>query len=567
MLKRFSTLLLAIIFALTILPTGQLVEASATYTFVKANYTETEGKNGDVTRTLNSVTLKNSAGKTATFNLGNTGQYYINNTLTTIDGFKAGMSVTIKLNLGRITEMRSSTNEVGGGSIIENSKQLTGVVTELVPNGLQIRVKLDGSATRTFTVTKNTDVFKAKSVVDLTALYVGDRVQLTFATANTSTIAEINIMNTANMVEELYKASLNLVNTNKNTLNVKNAHPLLNWLYGTKDTEAQATFNFTNNTSIYVGNKKISKNDLKNYRNSELYFVTKKQFSKEVIEKIIVLNKNERTYYQPITQVNVGRNFFQLNNSLNLRYHNGSILIRNGRIVEPEGLIALNQKQTPISTTAYVLTDGAVTSEYAHIVNITNDAFIAPNISRNYELYFGRIHRADRDGYQVTLSDLERFDNHFWNTTNQMTEFAFSNSTIAYEWDVNRPLKVIPKLDLDLFDSYTNSPNPFYSYFYMKDGHIQGIYFVPYEKRASLTLTGQVGMVNPNKKELSVKNSSQWGKDGHWNFTYSALTLDLTKAMIVKNGKVIKIDDIKKSDHVTAIARSTSEVYVLMVNE
>lgn len=559
-------LLLAITFALTIYPIGQQAEASAAYTFIKANYTEVEEKSGAVTRTLKSVTLKNSAGKTATFNLANTGQYYINNTSTTIDGFKAGMSVTIKLNLGRITEMRSSTNEAGGGSIIENSKQLTGVVTELVPNGLQIRVKLDGSSTRSFTVTNNTDVFKGKSFVDLTALYVGDRVQLTFATANTSTIAKINIMNTANMVEDLYKATLNTVNTNKNTLNVKNAHPLLNWLYGMKDTDDQTTFNFTNNTSIFVGYKKISKSDLKNYRNSELYFVTKKQFSMEVIEKIIVLNKNERTYYQPITQVNIGLNSFQLNNSLNLRYHSGSILIRNGRIVEPDGLIALNQKQLPISTTAYVLTDGAVKSEYAHIVNISNDAYLAPNLSK-YELYFGRINRADRDGYQVTLSDLERFDNHFWTTNNEKTQFAFSNSTIAYEWDVNRPLKVIPKLDLDLFDSYTNSPNPYYSYFYMKDGHIQGIYFVPYEKRASLTLTGQVDEVNSNRKQLSVKNSSQWGKDGHWNFTYSALTLDLTKAMIVKNGKVIKMEDIKKSDHVTAIARSTSEVYVLMVNE
>lgn len=558
--------MLAIILALTIFPSGQLAEGAAAYTFVKANYDETEEKNGDVTRTLKSVTLKNSAGKTATFNLGNTGQYYINNTLTTIDGFKAGMSVTIKLNLGRITEMRSSTNEVGGGAIVENSKQLTGVVTQIVPNGLQIRVKIDGSSTRTFTVSKNTDVFKGNSVVDMTALYVGDRVQLTFATANTSTIAEINIMNTANMVEELYKASLNLVNTNKNTINVKNAHPLLDWRYGTEETKDQATFNFTNNTSIYVGNREISKSELKNYRNSEIYFVTKKQFSKEVIEKMIVLTKNERTYYQPITKVSVGRKSFQLNHSLNLRYHNGSILIRNGRIVEPDGLIALDQKQTPISTTAYVLTDGAVNSEYAHIVNITNDAYLAPNLSK-YELYFGRIDQADLGGYLVKLSDILRFDNHFWSANNQTNEFAFSNSTIAYELDRNRQFKVIPELDLDLFDNATNVQNRYYGYFYVKNGHIQGIHFVPNENLAALTLTGQVDAVNPTTKMLSVKNSSQWSNDGHWKMRYGALSLDLTKAMIVKNGKVIKIEDIKKTDHVTAIARSTSEVYVLMVNE
>ena len=555
---------MAITFALAILPTGQQAEASNTYTFMKANYNETEDKKGNVTRTLKSVTLKNSAGKTATFNLANTQKYYINNTQTTIAGFKAGMSVTIKLNLGKITEMRGSTN-VEGGSIVENSKQVTGAVTQIDPNGLQLRVKIDGSSTKNYTVTNNTEVFKGNSSVDLSTLYVGDRVRLKFATANTSRIAEITIMSTANMVSELYKADLNTVNTNKNSLNVKNAHPLLNWRFGTVRTKTQATFNFTNNTSIYVGNKKISKSQLKKYKNSELYFVTKTQFSKEVIDKIIVLAKNERTFYQPITSVNLGVNTLQLKNSLKLNYHNGSILIRNGRLVEPEGLIALDLAQKPISTTAFVLTDGSTKSDYAHIVNITNDAYLAPNLSK-YKLYFGRIDVADLDAYEVELSDLQRFDNHFWNTDNSVASFAYSNSTIASELDGTNQFKVIPELDLDLYDNYTNSPNPYYGYFFVNDGHIEGIHFVPNEKLATLTLTGRVSSINLNTKKISVVNSSQWSKDGHWSYRFGSLSLDLSKAMVIKDGEVVDIADINKADHVTAIARSTSEVYVLLVN-
>lgn len=556
--------MITITFALAILPTGQQAEASNTYTFMKANYNETEDKKGNVTRTLKSATLKNSAGKTATFLLANTGEYYINNTLTTIAGFKAGMSVTIKLKLGKITEMRGSTN-VEGGSIVENSKQVTGVVTQIDPNGLQLRVKIDGSSTKNYTVTNNTEVFKGDSSADLSTLYVGDRVRMKFATANTSRIAEITIMSTANMVAELYKAELNTVNTNKNTLNVKNAHPLLNWRFGTVKTKTQATFNFTNSTSIYAGNKKISKSQLKNYKNSELYFVTKTQFSKEVIDKIIVLAKNERTFYQPITGINLGVNMLQLKNSLKLNYHNGSILIRNGRLVEPEGLIAIDLAQKPISTTAFVLTDGATKSDYAHIVNITNDAYLAPNLSK-YKLYFGRIDVADLDYYEVELSDLQRFDNHFWNTDKSITSFAYSNTTIASELDGTKQFKVIPELDLDLYDNYTNSPNPYYGYFFVNDGHIEGIHFVPNEKLATLTLTGRVSSINFNTKKISVINSSQWSKDGHWNYRFGSLSLDLSKAMIIKDGKVIDISDISKADHVTAIARSTSEVYVLLVN-
>ncbi|MEG0471884.1 MAG: hypothetical protein RR588_06080 [Solibacillus sp.] len=104
MLKKTTTILLAIIFALAALPFGQQTEAATTYTFVNVKYDETENKDGTVNRTLSKVTLKNSAGKTATFNIDKTASLYINNTPTTIDGFKGGMDVTIKVHLRKVTD-------------------------------------------------------------------------------------------------------------------------------------------------------------------------------------------------------------------------------------------------------------------------------------------------------------------------------------------------------------------------------------------------------------------------------------------------------------------------------
>lgn len=565
MLKKWATVLLAIIIALAMFPIGQQAEAATTYTFVKAQYSETENKDASVTRVLKGITLEMSNGTTRTYQVATNSIYYINNTLTTIEGFKAGMPVTILLSNGKIKEMRGTTN-IEDGSIVANSKQLTGSVTSIDPNGLQIRVKIDGSTTNTFMVTNNTEVFKGNSSVDISTVYVGDRVRLKFETATTSRISEIHIISNALLVEDLYKANLNTVNTTKNTMVVKNAHPMLNWRFGTEDTRAQQTFSLTSKTTIYVGNKKISASTLKNYKDSDLYFVTKKQYSKEVVERIIVLAKNERTFYQPIENVSLNVNTISFKNVSKIQYHAGSILIRNGRLVEPEGLIALNLEQTPISTTAFVLTDGTTKSDYAHIVNITNDGFLAPNLSK-YGLYFARIDVADMSAYQLELTDIERFNNHFWKTDKSNAQFAFSNSTVASELDGSSNFKVIPELDLDLYDNYTNSPNPYYGYFYEKDGHIQGIHFVPGEKLATLTLTGRVDSINYSTKKLSVKNSSQWNNNGTWSFRNGALTLDLSKAMIVKNGKVIKVNDIKASDHITAIARSTSDVYVLMVSE
>ena len=568
MLKKITSLFIAIIFVLAAFPIGQLAEAATTYTFLEIVEVDTyDNKGKPLGTSITGVKVQNNVGKVTTLKIDKSTVYYINNTATNIHGFKAGMQVSVTMGLNKIREMRANTNS-GSGSIVANSKQLTGVVTQIDPNGLQMRVKIDGSTTRTFTINKNTEVFKNNSSVDLSTLYAGDKVRLTFATATTSTIAEIDIINSsAIMVQELYKAKLNTINTNKNSINVRNAHPLLNWRFGTQDTIAQTNFAFTNTTSIYVGNKKITKNQLGNYRNNEMYFATTKQFSKEVINKIIVLANNERTYYEPISLVNLDFNVIELRNTLKLDYHSGSILIRNGRLVDPESLVATNLDQQAISTTAFVITDGHARNDYAHVVNITNDGLLAPNLSTD-QLYFGVIDVADMLAYRIDLTSLERFDNHFWNTNYDVTEFAFSNSTKATELDGTTSFKVIPELDLDLYDNYTNYPkNPYYGYFYVRDGHIQGIHFVPGEARSSITFTGRIAEVKQSAKQIVVKDSSQWNQNGNWNYNYGAHTLNLSQAMIVKNGKVINFTDLKPSDRVVALAKSSSDVHVLLVNE
>lgn len=564
MLKKWAIALLAIMLVFAMFPTGQQAEAANTYKFVKAQYNEVENKDGTVTRTLTGVTLKKSNGQTGTFKVANTNKFYINNTLTTIDGFKNGMTVTIKVSNNKITEIRGTTNDEDG-SIVPNSKQLTGAVTEIDPNGLFIKVKVDKGSTTTFFVNKSTEVFKGNSFVDLSTLYVGDRVRMKFETAQTSIISQLTIINTnAIMIENLYKGSLNAVNTAKNTFVTKNAHPLTDWKFGNSDVTNQQTFIFTDKTSIYVGNKKISKAQLKNYKNSSMYFVTTKQYSKEVVQKMIVLKNNEFFYYKPISEVTTSVKLIRFNtNRLSLFYHSGSILIRNGRLVEPAGLIAINPTPQIVPATAFVITDGAAKDDYAHVVNITNDALMSPNLS-SYDLYFGRIDTTDMDAYRVELSDdiLRKFVNNQWVEQNEFVNLRFSNSTVATEIIDGRNTKIVPETDMDLYD-INGLDNP-YGYFFVKNGHIQGLHFIE-GARSTMTLTGRIKSMGANK--VYVENSSQWNDQGHWNFRYGSVEIDLMNAMIVKDGKIIKANQLKPKDRVIVMMKSSSEAHVLIVNE
>ncbi len=556
LVKKISMILAVLTIALLcILPTSQQTKAATTYTFVKVTYNETVAKDGTVTKTLSKVTLENSKGKRSTFNIDSNTKLYINNTLTTIEGFKAGMEVTVEVNLRKVKEMRG-ISDVEQGAIVPNSKQQYGIVTKIDPNGLFVTIKLDGQKEKDYYVNKNTQIIKGSSTYDLSALYEGDRVKAKFASASTSVISEMDIIVSGMKVENVYKATLQTVNSTSNKFTVRNAQPFTNWLFGASTTTDLNTFSFDNNTSIYAGNTKISKNQLKNYKNSEMYYVTTKQFSKEVVKKIIVLKDNERTYYEPLTAVNTSLNFLRLHDAGQMYFHDGSILIRNGRLVEPSTLTAYGS--------AYVITDGGTSSKYAHVVNITNDSFTSPNLA-THGLYFGQLSFVDMDHYLVELDKLEQIENNYW-IPKTLTTMSYSNSTNAVVNKGTGTLKIVPNMDLIEHEME-------YGYFYVKDNHIQAMQILsPSQKKAELVLTGRIQNlrnITSNGQTsvlMNVKNVSQW-LNGEWLDTGSLTNVALEQTMIIKNGKVIKPTELKSSDRVVIFANSTFDAHVILVNE
>ncbi|MEC1177580.1 hypothetical protein P9B03_03710 [Metasolibacillus meyeri] len=555
MFKKAATILVTFAVLFTLILPNQQVEASTTYTFVSATYDETVAKDGTVTKVLNGVTLQNSRGNRSTFNMDNSAKLYINNTMTTIDGFKSGMEVTVKVNLRRVTEMRG-TSAVEQGTIAPNSRQQYGIVTKIDPNGLFVTIKMDGAKEQDYYVNKNTRFIKGSSTHDLSALYEGDRVKVKFSAPSTSIISEMEIIVTGVQVENIYKAKLQTVNTSANTFVVQNAHAFKNWLFGTSEKAAMNNFSFDNNTSIYVGNEKITKNQLRNYQNSELYYVTTKQFGKEVVKKVVVLQNNERTYYEPLTAVNTSLNFLQLGYAGQLYMHEGSILIRNGRLVEPSTLAAYGS--------AYVVTDGATSSRFAHVVNITNDSMTSPNLAQQ-GLYYGQLEFVDMDNYLVELDGLEKIENNYW-VSQPATTFAYSNSSHMVSNVRNGVISVVPNMDLIEHEGA-------YGYFYVKDGHIQALHVLTSsQKKSELVLTGRIQdfrTLTSNGQEtrlMNVKDVSQW-LNGEWIDNGSLTNVMLDRATIIKNGRAIKASELKASDRVVLFTNAQFDAHIILVNE
>ncbi|MGE8036425.1 hypothetical protein [Lysinibacillus sp. NPDC093692] len=553
-MKKIPYILMILLLAVLGFSSNQTAHATqmVTGTFVDVTFSEYENSNGVIEKKLSKITLQNDSGRQVTYNINNNARLYINKTETTIEGFKMGMKVEADISLRSVVELRGtsdSTKETESPTVAHNTKTLAGVVTSIDPNGLFIMLKSDFGKETTYYINKDTSYQKNSSAADISALYVGDRVKLSLKNQNASIVTKIEISDTGTLVENLYKGEIQTVNANANKLTVKNQHAFINWQFGSDTTKALSTMNFSSKVPVYVGNTKINKDQLKNYIGSEAYYATVKQFGKEVIEKIVVLKNNERTYYEPMLSVDSKYQLFKLKSAGTIYFHDGTILIRNGRLIEPTGLLAYG--------TAFVISDGAARDHYAQVVQITSDSFMSPNLA-GHELYYGRLSQAD--GYLIEIDDAMKIESNVFKKKTDRTVLSVSNSTKAIVDDGNKTYSVVPDIELHLYEGQ-------YGYFYVKDGHVQALHILNKAKPvAPLMLTGKLQSVKSKfPAVINVKSVSQW-QNGRWYEAGEMIDMNIDQATIIKAGKVIQASDLKPSDRLVVLSDRFIKAHLILVD-
>ena len=541
--KKLITIVIATILSITFLFQNATVQAETTYngTFISFGYDETKPV---------SVVVVDANGRQVRHAISANVIYYMNGNVTNANSFKHGLTIQLKKDENEVYEIRGVTN-VESDTVNSTKYQMNGVVTKIDPNGMFVQVKTEFDGERQFYINTNTKFVKNNTIVDLTMLYEGDKVKVKIPNQQTSTLVELEIMATGVMVENIYKATLKSADAYRNTITVENAQAFENWMFGSTVSSKLTTVNLSTAASLYAGNTSIKKENLSQYIGKDVYFVTVTQFSREVIQRIVVLQDNERTFYDNLNAINTAYNYIQLNSAGNLYYHNGSILIRNGRLIEPTSLTSFG--------TAFVVTDGINRGNFAHVVNVTNDGFNAPNLS-SYDLYFGELSFVDQGQYLLELDDAVKLTNHYWKTTNDSV-LSFSNGTYAVANTASSKIKLIPNMDLMDYESL-------YGYFYVKNGHVQALHLLqPSQTKTTGVLTGSIAnLTNNTPTFMSLKNVSQW-INGGWIEAGSIENLNLNQTLILKNGKAIESSQLHQSDRVVVLLNAQLEVQVVLVNE
>lgn len=514
--------------------------------FVEAVYQNVQLDDGTNEKVLTGIVIQNSQGRKITLNIDSSAKLTIDTLPVTMDAFKSGMKIQAVVNMRRVKELKGQSAE-HPGAIDPKDRVLTGTVNRIDPNGRFLSLKLDSGLSKTYYLNQETEVFKETSLVDLSALYEGDRVKLSFSSYNSNYIRTIDVNTEGIKIEHLYKGTIQQIDPIRRKLVVKQEKVFQDWKW--KNTPiSHNSYTYSPNTIIYSGNRLIERDQIRHYQNQEVYFVTVRQFGREIVEKMIIRSSNERTFYEPMSSVNTPGSKITLKDSGPIPYHKGTILIRNGRLVEASSL--------PFKGTAFIVTDGGLKSEYANIVHITNDGFQSPNLT-NHAIYFGQV--GHTNGYSLTLKNARILSSNKWIDTMPVS-LSFSNTTTAVRDFGTDVLSVIPQ------QNEIKSQIGKYGYFYVANNQIVGMHLVELNTPvASIISAGRIEEVNSVSKKIKIRNVSQW-KNGAWDQAGNIFSMDIKQTTIIRDGRVISSKDLKAGDRLYFLHESTVKGRLLLAD-
>ncbi|MFT9495520.1 hypothetical protein [Anaerosolibacter sp.] len=484
----------------------------------------------------------------------------IDGTLVNMKDFKPGMEVYGELKNRRLTTLEGYSTEMPG-YIAPGSKLRVGVVREIDRD--QITIQLSTGEKETYFTSMATVAMKRGANVPLSVLYEGDRVKLYFDEVNTFFISKMEIEGDSIAVKEIYRGKLKLASYLDDQIVLENVEALRNGKWET--IQASMKIPYSADVPLYIGGQELSSRNLKNYQGRTVYLAVKDFFGKEKAEKMIVKSQYESTFSDKIKDINWYTQGMELGNNKNISFHEGTIIVKNGRLVDMYGINAKSD--------AYVVADGRGDQLGADVVYLYNEDINNSNIGQHM-IYAGRLDVILQD--KVTLKNYFMLDGNDWYSYGVQKELYYDNDTAIYDLEAQKfvsPKEFYAKdYAVDEETDYAKNRNlkDWHGYIYTDGDQIRTIVV---QKNMDSLLNQRVtnGVIERIYEDallgwtLNLRNGNDWSsRKAQWMAKNTAVQIGLDRAMLIKDGKMIQADELKAGDRLYMV-REDFEAKVVLV--
>ncbi|WP_432357310.1 hypothetical protein [Sporosarcina sp. UB5] len=336
MLKRFSFCMVIVLFiaGLALVPTAK-ASAPVKGTFENVTYEDVQLDQNRTERRLKELIIKNAEGRTITLNIDTSAQLTVDSRPVTIDAFKLGMEVEVDVSHNRVRNLRGKTGIISG-QLDEQGRIIIGTLHYLDEHGRYIILEQNTGKLEKYFFRPTTQIRAYYGNTDKGALVEGSRVKLTIHRAGAIHMDKVEILDAEKEVESIRKGNIQLLNsvTGKITIRDGRKYEANSWRYWSYY-NSNSSFQLSKEADVYFGNELINKSQYRYYNKYNAFFITTMHFNKEIVEHVIIQKYTEKNLREKITSINTEQSFFELQSSGKVYFHEGTIFIRNKRIVDP----------------------------------------------------------------------------------------------------------------------------------------------------------------------------------------------------------------------------------------
>jgi len=474
----------------------------------------------------------------------------LRNAILRIDGvpvtytdFIPGMEVYGELQ-GRSLKLLEAYSTENPGYIPPGKKVRSGIVVGL--DFSTITIKLPSGENEIYTYTPATIITRKNNPTSIAKLYEGDSVRLYFDQYNTSTVSRIAVEGDSVLVSGIYKGTLTYNDNFDNRIILKDVKKLNNAKWN--DHSSFIVLERNPDTSIYVGGQKINESNLKYYQGREAYIAVKTVFGQDTVERITLKANREKNYAEKITDVNFYSDSIKLNNMVNITINDGTIIVKNNRLVDKYSISSQSNAFVTVDNTTY---------PQANLVYIYSEDLNNSNIGQNY-LYYGRLDEVV--DYDILLHNYSVLERNQWESYYDDTLLSYDDDTYIYDLD-NKKLVSVQEfqsgnyaVDEDTDYAEDNNLRDWYGYLYT-DGNNILVMGLKEERDTLIQQRVTLGQIKSVENDpyvgyvINVTNASDWSnrKEG-FMLKSQELRLMIDNALIVKDDKLISKEDLKPGD-------------------
>ncbi|SHE59245.1 S-layer homology domain-containing protein [Caldanaerobius fijiensis DSM 17918] len=512
------------------------------------------------------LTLEDSSGNTRIYTLSKYTPVDVNGLAGSLSDLKYGQSVSLKLVNGRVKSISVYIDNNNPGYVTPGTIRVYGQVLDIIKSGdgYALRIYTQNGDIKDYYVSENIPVLMPQKTGSIQDVLRGDFVALYLDSLNSATPSKIAVQSNYGQVVAVIKGNIKGYANGQLALSDVKRYENGTWV----DESGYAFYGISNDAKLYVDGNKIIADDINNYKSMRAYAVLTNNYGGSKIGYLNVFKGYEYTYEYTLSSIDYAAQRITVGNNV-LPYNSSTAVVNSDRLMPPEGLVSgedllvIASKDGNNSIARLVLVEtpqwppymifkgnivaDAIKNQYGNIIGyngIYDDRF---ELVKSYILKSGQWEKTG-DEYLYLNNDTNIVDNTSTPgrsiTLRDFTSMRYNDSNMSY---------LRGKFIYVVSDAFNNT----IAINVVGDaGDFAG--------SGDRITTAYIDAVDAGNGLLSLKNARDYSQFKSSWFISGADMINVKKAVIVKNGMPVGLNDINPGDE-AFIVRDGSIGYVVIV--